>query len=48
MAIVLVEYHFELAQDLTDSFIVMERGGVVLSGQRSDMVDEDVRRYLTV
>ena len=48
MVIVPVEYHFELAWDLTDSFIVMERGGVVLFGQRSDMVDEDVRRYLTI
>ena len=48
MAIVLVERYFEFAQDLADSFIVMERGGVVLSGQRSDMVDEDVRRYLTI
>jgi len=26
----------------------MERGEVVLSGQRSDMVEADVRRYLTV
>ncbi len=48
MAIVLVEQYFEFARNLADSFIVMERGGVVLSGQRSDMVEEDVRRYLTV
>ena len=48
MAIVLVEQYFEFARDLADSFIVMERGGVVLSGQRSDMVEEDVRRYLTI
>ncbi len=48
MAIVLVEQYFEFARDLADSFIVTERGGVVLSGQRSDMVDEHVRRYLTV
>ena len=48
MAIVLVEQYFEFARDLADSFIVMERGGVVLSSQRSDMVEEDVRRYLTV
>ena len=48
MAIVLAEQYFEFARNLADSFIVMERGGVVLSGQRSDMVEEDVRRYLTV
>ena len=30
MAIVLVEQYFEFARNLADSFIVMERGGVVL------------------
>lgn len=48
MAIVLVEQYFEFARDLADSFVVMERSEVVLSGQRSDMVEADVRRYLTV
>ena len=48
MAIVLVEQYFGFAQDLADSFIVMEWGGMVLTGQRSDMVEEDVRRYLMV
>jgi urea transport system ATP-binding protein len=48
MAIVLVEQYFEFARDLADSYIVMERGEVVLSGQRSEMVEKDVRRYLTV
>ncbi len=48
MAIILVEQYFEFARDLADSYIVMDRGEVVLSGQRSDMVEQDVRRYLTV
>jgi urea transport system ATP-binding protein len=48
MAIVLVEQYFEFARDLADTFVLMERGEVVLSGQRSDMVEADVRRYLTV
>jgi urea transport system ATP-binding protein len=48
MSIVLVEQYFEFARDLADSYIVMERGEVVLSGQRSEMVETDVRRYLTV
>jgi urea transport system ATP-binding protein len=48
MAIVLVEQYFEFARDLADSYIVMDRGEVVLSGQRSEMVETDVRRYLTV
>ena len=48
MAIVLVEQYFEFARDLADSYIVMERGEVVLSGDRAEMMEEDVRRYLTV
>jgi len=48
MAIVLVEQYFEFARDLADTFIVMDRGEVVMSGTRKEMVEEDVRRYLTV
>lgn len=48
MAIVLVEQYFEFARDLADDFIVMDRGEVVMSGTREGMVEEDVRRYLTV
>ncbi|MEQ9642382.1 MAG: urea ABC transporter ATP-binding subunit UrtE [Alphaproteobacteria bacterium] len=48
MVIVLVEQYFEFARDLADSFAVMERGEVVLSGGRDDLVEADVRRYLTV
>ncbi len=48
MAILLVEQYFEFAQALADRYVVMERGEVVLSGQARDMVEDDVRRYLTV
>jgi urea transport system ATP-binding protein len=48
MAIVLVEQYFDFAQALADRYVVMERGEVVLSGQSRDMVENDVRRYLTV
>jgi len=48
MAIVLVEQYFEFARDLADTFVVMDRGEVVMSGSRKEMVEEDVRRYLTV
>ena len=48
MAILLVEQYFEFARDLADSFAVMERGEIVLAGSRSEMVEADVRRYLTV
>ena len=48
MAIVLVEQYFEFARDLADLFVVMDRGEVVMSGTREEMVEDDVRRYLTV
>jgi urea transport system ATP-binding protein len=48
MAIVLVEQYFEFARDLADTFVVMDRGEVVMHGTREEMVEDDVRRYLTV
>jgi urea transport system ATP-binding protein len=48
MAILLVEQYFEFARALAHRYIVMERGEVVLSGDAHDMVESDVRRYLTV
>jgi urea transport system ATP-binding protein len=48
MAIQLVEQSFELARDLADRYAVMERGQVVLSGTRAEMVETDVRRRLSV
>jgi urea transport system ATP-binding protein len=48
MAILLVEQYFEFARDLADRFCVMDRGEVVLSGTREDMVEDDVRRWLSV
>ncbi|MEM9145664.1 MAG: urea ABC transporter ATP-binding subunit UrtE [Pseudomonadota bacterium] len=48
MAILLVEQYFEFARDLADRFSVMDRGEVVLSGSRDEMVEDDVRRWLAV
>src|SRR6056297_1078211 len=48
MAIVLVEQYFEFARDLADGFHVMDRGQIVLSGRRDEMVEADVRRWLSV
>jgi len=48
MAILLVEQYFEFARALADTYVVMDRGEVVLSGKTRDMVEADVRRYLTV
>ena len=48
MAILLVEQYFEFARDLADRYAVMDRGQVVLSGTRAEMVEADVRRRLSV
>lgn len=48
MAIVLVEQYFEFARDLADTYAVMDRGQVVLSGNREDMSEDHVRRHLSV
>ncbi len=50
MAIVLVEQYFEFARDLADLFAVMDRGEIVMAGDRARMLEEeaDVRRHLTV
>jgi urea transport system ATP-binding protein len=48
MAIVLVEQYFEFARDLCDSYAVMDRGQVVLAGDKAGMDEGDVRRRLSV
>ncbi len=48
LAILLVEQYFEFARDLASSYLVMERGEIVLSGRRADMNEKAVRHYLTV
>ena len=48
MAIVVVEQYFEWARDIADDYAVMDRGAVVLAGERKDMVEADVRRRLSV
>jgi urea transport system ATP-binding protein len=48
MAILLVEQYFEFARDLADRYAVMDRGQIVLSGARADMVESEVRKRLSV
>jgi urea transport system ATP-binding protein len=48
MAILLVEQYFEFARDLCDTFAVMERGQVVMAGDKASMVEKDVRQHLSV
>jgi urea transport system ATP-binding protein len=48
IAIVLVEQYFDFARDLADDFIVMERGAVVMAGDKDSMVEHEVRAYMSV
>ncbi|HEY3908615.1 MAG TPA: urea ABC transporter ATP-binding subunit UrtE [Stellaceae bacterium] len=48
IAILLVEQYFEFARDLAASYLVMERGEVVLSGRSGDMDETAVRSHLMV
>ncbi len=48
MAIVLVEQYFDFARDLADDFIVMDRGAVVMAGDKASMVEHEVRAYMSV
>ena len=48
MAILVVEQYFEWARDIADDYAVMDRGAVVLAGERKDMVEGEVRRRLSV
>jgi urea transport system ATP-binding protein len=48
LAILVVEQYFEWARDLADDYVVMDRGAVVLAGERKDMVESEVRKRLAV
>jgi urea transport system ATP-binding protein len=48
MAILLVEQYFDFVHQLADTFSVMDRGEIILSGTRDDMDPDMVRRHLTV
>ncbi len=47
MAILLVEQYFDFVKELADTFAVMDRGEIVVSGTRAQL-DDSVRRHLTV
>lgn len=48
IAILLCEQYFDFARELADRFVVLSRGEVVATGDRSEMDSEDVKRYLSV
>ncbi len=48
MTIVLVEQYFDFARDLGDDFVVMDRGAVVLAGEKGSVVESEMRSYMSV
>ncbi|HEX2727320.1 MAG TPA: urea ABC transporter ATP-binding subunit UrtE [Beijerinckiaceae bacterium] len=46
MAILLVEQYFEVARELADRFVVMERGEIVEAGDRAALEGDDVRQRI--
>jgi urea transport system ATP-binding protein len=48
IAILLCEQYFDFARELADRFIVLSRGEVVATGDRSEMDSEEVKRHLSV
>jgi urea transport system ATP-binding protein len=48
IAIVLVEQYFDFARELADDFVVMDRGSVVLSGDKASMIESQVRAHMSV
>jgi urea transport system ATP-binding protein len=48
IAILLVEQYFDFAKELADTWYVMDRGEVTLSGDRASMDEDDIRRRMSV
>ena len=48
ISILLVEQYFEFARELADTYVILDRGEVVLDGSRDEVQPEDARRWLTV
>lgn len=48
IAIVLVEQYFDFACELADHFVVIERGAVVMSGDKTALQAPDVRERLAI
>jgi len=48
MAIVLVEQYFDFARELADRFVVLERGAVVMSGDKVELQRPGVRERVAI
>ena len=48
MAILLCEQYYDFAQELADSYVVMERGEVVAQGPASEMSAKNIRQLVSI
>jgi urea transport system ATP-binding protein len=48
VAVLLVEQYYDFAQELADSYVVMERGAVIASGPGSEMEAKGVRQMVAI
>ena len=48
MAILLVEQYFDFAKQLGDRFVLLERGAIVMSGDRAALQSDDVRQRIAI
>ena len=48
MAILLVEQYYDFARELAQKIVVMDRGDVVMAGERDALDEAEVRRHLSV
>ncbi len=48
MAILLVEQYFDFAKQLGDRFVLLERGSIVMSGDRAALQSDDVRQRIAI
>jgi urea transport system ATP-binding protein len=48
MSILLCEQYFDFAQELADSYVVMERGEVVAQGPASEMSAKNIRQLVSI
>lgn len=48
MAVVLVEQYFDFAYDLADYFYAMQRGEMILSGDKSTLTREDLLKTMSI
>ena len=48
IGVILVEQYFDFARDLADSYDVLKKGRIALSGKGKEMKKNEIQRYLTV